>query len=88
MYKKVPAEILIKNAIIKFPWPIKDAPVINPKTFIHPWTITIIVQVLFEYPYFLYMRPKVRPYAHLWTRTALAKLSTPMGVFCNPTARH
>jgi hypothetical protein len=61
MYKKVPAEILIKKAIIKCPCPINKFPVISPKTFISPWTITMIVEVLSEYPYFLYIRPNVSP---------------------------
>lgn len=36
MYKNVPADILMKKAIIKFPWPIKDVPVMRPNTLINP----------------------------------------------------
>ena len=88
MYRKVPAEMLMKKAMMKFPWSMSNVPVTSPKMFMHPWTNTIIVEVLFEYPYFLYIRPKVKPSAHLCTNMALAKLMTPIGVFCNPTARH
>lgn len=36
MYKKVPAEMLIKKAITKCPWLIKEVPVTNPRTLISP----------------------------------------------------
>lgn len=52
MYKNVPAEMLMKNAIIKFPWPINMLPEINPSTLTQPCNMIIIVVVFLEYPSF------------------------------------
>lgn len=38
-----------------------DDPAISPMTLTHPWTTTMIVEVLFENPSFLYINPNVNP---------------------------
>ncbi len=65
MYRKVPADMLMKKAMMKLPCPIRRLPVSKPITFTSPCKIIIIVTVFGEKPYFLYNRPNVRPSAHL-----------------------
>jgi hypothetical protein len=61
----VPADILMKKAIIKLPCPLRRVPVSNPITFMSPCRIIIMVTVFGEKPYFLYSSPRVNPSAHL-----------------------
>lgn len=53
IYRNVPAEILIKNAITKSPLPIRKLPVSKPKMLTNPWMKIMIVVVLRLNPYFL-----------------------------------